>query len=89
MPVTFWMMMIGSLALTGVGIPFTSIGFAGLSRRTRSSRPPSPRIALARLYAFWCADIAAALTAFYTWRLMFMTFFGKRGDWAASLPQRA
>jgi len=38
------------------------------------------------MYAFWCADIAAGLTAFYTWRLMFMTFFGKRGDWAASLP---
>ena len=28
-PFTFWMMMIGTLALTGVGIPFTSIGFAG------------------------------------------------------------
>jgi NADH-quinone oxidoreductase subunit L len=38
------------------------------------------------MYAFWCADIAAGLTAFYTWRLMFMTFFGKRGDWSASLP---
>ena len=28
-PFTFWMMMIGTLSLTGVGIPFTSIGFAG------------------------------------------------------------
>ena len=28
-PFTFWMMTIGTLALTGVGIPFTSIGFAG------------------------------------------------------------
>jgi NADH-quinone oxidoreductase subunit L len=37
------------------------------------------------MYAFWCADIAAGLTAFYTWRLMFMTFFCKRGDWSASL----
>jgi NADH-quinone oxidoreductase subunit L len=39
------------------------------------------------MYAFWCADIAAALTAFYTWRLMFMTFFGRRGEWSASLPR--
>ena len=28
-PFTFWMMVIGTLALTGVGIPFISIGFAG------------------------------------------------------------
>ena len=28
-PFTFWMMTIGTLALTGVGIPFTTIGFAG------------------------------------------------------------
>ena len=28
-PFTFWVMLIGTLALTGVGIPFTSIGFAG------------------------------------------------------------
>src|SRR6201996_6598183 len=28
-PFTFWMMMIGTLALTGFGIPFTPIGFAG------------------------------------------------------------
>ena len=26
--------------------------------------------------------IAAGLTSFYSWRLVFMTFFGKRGDWA-------
>src|SRR5580692_8629594 len=28
-PFTFWMMVIGTLALTGVGVPFTGIGFAG------------------------------------------------------------
>ena len=28
-PVTYWIMMIGTLAITGVGIPLTSIGFAG------------------------------------------------------------
>ena len=28
-PFTFWMMMIGTLSLTGVGIPLTSLGFAG------------------------------------------------------------
>ena len=28
------------------------------------------------LYAFWLIVIAAALTAFYSWRLIFMTFHG-------------
>ena len=28
-PLTFWAMMIGTLAITGVGIPLTHIGFAG------------------------------------------------------------
>ena len=28
-PYTFWAMMIGTLAITGVGIPLTHIGFAG------------------------------------------------------------
>ena len=41
---------------------------------------------LGSFYAFLCVDIAAAFTAFYSWRLMFMTFYGRRGDWAGSLP---
>ncbi len=28
-PVTYWLMIIGTLALTGVGIPGTPLGFAG------------------------------------------------------------
>src|SRR5690606_23478156 len=32
-------------------------------------------------YAFWMLVIAALMTSFYSWRLMFMTFFGTpRGD---------
>jgi NADH-quinone oxidoreductase subunit L len=32
-------------------------------------------------YAFWLLVIAAAFTSFYSWRLMFLTFFGEpRGD---------
>jgi len=32
------------------------------------------------LYAFWSTAIAAALTAFYSWRLIFMTFHGSPYD---------
>ena len=59
--------------------------FQGRDHRGAHSR----RIATARMYGFLCTDIAAGLTAFYSWRLMFMTFFGQRGDWAESLPRRA
>ena len=89
MPITFWMMMIGSLALTGVGIPFTSIGFAGFVSKDPIIEAAFASHQFGATYAFWCVDLAAALTAFYTWRLMFMTFFGQRGDWAASLPAKA
>ena len=40
-PFTFWMMMIGTLSLTGVGIPaHARSALPATSRRTRSSRPP-------------------------------------------------
>jgi len=85
-PVTFWMMMIGTLALTGVGIPFTSIGFAGFVSKDAIIEASYASTGFGATYAFVCVTLAAALTAFYSWRLVFMTFFGQRGDWAAS-PQ--
>src|SRR5271156_821768 len=86
LPVTFWTMMAGALALSAVGIPFTPIGFAGFVSKDPIIEAAFVSHRFGATYAFWCADIAAGLTAFYTWRLMFMTFFGKRGDWSASLP---
>ena len=83
-PVTFWMMMIGTLSLTGVGIPLTSLGFAGFVSKDAIIEAAFASHRYAALYGFLCTDIAAALTAFYSWRLMFMTFFGRRGDWAAT-----
>ena len=76
-PLTFWAMMIGTLAITGVGIPLTHIGFAGFL-----SKDAAIESAWAgNTYAFWMLVIAAAFTSFYSWRLMFLTFFGKpRGD---------
>jgi NADH-quinone oxidoreductase subunit L len=82
LPVTFWTMMAGALALSAVGIPFTSIGFAGFVSKDPIIEAAFVSQRFGSMYAFLCADIAAGLTAFYTWRLMFMTFFGQRGDWA-------
>ncbi len=89
MPFTFWMMVVGSLSLTGVGVPFTPIGFAGFVSKDPIIEAAFASHRFGATYAFWCVDIAAALTAFYSWRLVFMTFFGRRGDWASSLPAEA
>jgi NADH-quinone oxidoreductase subunit L len=88
-PFTFWMMTIGTLALTGVGIPFTSIGFAGYVSKDAIIEASYASQGFGATYAFVCVTVAAGLTSFYSWRLVFMTFFGQRGDWAASLPAPA
>ncbi len=79
-PFTFWMMMIGTLAITGVGIPFSAemfgvpIGFAGFVSKDAIIEST---YASGSMYGFWLLVIAAAFTSFYSWRLMFMTFYGK------------
>ena len=80
MPKTFWAMMIGTLAITGVGIPLTGgIGFAGFA--SKDAVIESAYVGSAGGYAFWMLVIAALFTSFYSWRLMFLTFYGKpRGD---------
>ncbi|WP_299932640.1 NADH-quinone oxidoreductase subunit L [uncultured Pelagimonas sp.] len=79
LPKTFWAMMIGTLAITGVGIPLTHIGFAGFL--SKDAVIESAWAGTQGGYAFWMLVIAALFTSFYSWRLMFLTFFGKpRGD---------
>jgi len=72
-PLTFWAMMIGTLAITGVGIPLTHIGFAGFL--SKDAVIESAYVGSG--YAFWMLVIAACMTSFYSWRLMFMTFYGE------------
>ncbi|HMN36304.1 MAG TPA: NADH-quinone oxidoreductase subunit L [Hyphomicrobium sp.] len=73
-PLTWAAMLIGTLALTGVGIPHL-FGFAGFHSKDAiieaayAAHTPND-------YAFWLLVIAAFMTAFYSWRLMFMTFHG-------------
>ncbi len=85
-PVTYAMMLIGTLAITGVGIPFlyvfdTPIGLAGFVSKDAIIESAFASQAAGSGYAFWLLLIAAAFTAFYSWRLIFMTFFGEaKGD---------
>jgi NADH-quinone oxidoreductase subunit L len=79
-PITFWAMLLGTLAITGVGIAGV-FGFAGFY-----SKDAILELAFASgrgSGAFVVGVIAALLTSFYSWRLMFLTFWGKP-RWAQS-----
>jgi NADH-quinone oxidoreductase subunit L len=76
-PYTFAAMLIGTLAITGVGIPLTHFGFAGFLSKDAVIESAW----VGSQYAFWMLVVAAFMTSFYSWRLMFLTFFGQaRGD---------
>ncbi|NRB00442.1 MAG: NADH-quinone oxidoreductase subunit L [Rhodobacteraceae bacterium] len=88
MPKTFWAMMIGTLAITGVGIPATlfkvfgvPLGFAGFQSKDAVIESAFAAGTFWSGYGFWMLVIAAVLTSFYSWRLIFLTFYGEpRGD---------
>ena len=69
-PITYAVMWIGSLALAG--IPF----FAGYFSKDLILEAAWAAHASFAGYAFWLGTIAALLTAFYSWRLLFLTFHG-------------
>ncbi|MEM0908364.1 MAG: NADH-quinone oxidoreductase subunit L [Pseudomonadota bacterium] len=70
-PYTYAGMMIGTLALTG--FPLTA-GYYSKDLIIEASFVGQNPFAL---YAFAMLVLAAALTSFYSWRLVFMTFHGK------------
>ena len=69
-PITYAMMWIGSLALAGM--PF----FAGFFSKDLILEAAWASHGAFAGYAFWLGMAAAVLTAFYSWRLLFMTFHG-------------
>jgi NADH-quinone oxidoreductase subunit L len=75
-PVTYAMMIIGTLALTGVGIPGTPLGFAGFFSKDGIIEVAYAAGASTGYIAFWALVIAAAFTSFYSWRLIHLTFHG-------------
>ncbi|AXK42658.1 NADH-quinone oxidoreductase subunit L [Erythrobacter aureus] len=76
-PLTFWAMMMGTLAITGVGIYHLGIGFAGFWSKDAIIEVAFARGTELGMFAFWMGVFAALLTSFYSWRLMFLTFWGK------------
>ena len=70
-PFTYALMWIGSLALAGIP-PFA--GFFSKDGILESAFAAHSGVGA---YAYWLGAAAAMMTAFYSWRLLFMTFHGK------------
>ena len=70
-PLTATVMWIGSLALAGVP------PFAGFYSKDAIVEAAFAAHSAVGTYGFWCLIIAAFLTAFYSWRLLILTFHGK------------
>jgi NADH-quinone oxidoreductase subunit L len=69
-PLTYWMMVIGTLALTG--FPFT----AGYYSKDAVIEAAHASHSGPAFYAFVLTVVAALMTSFYSWRLIFLTFHG-------------
>ena len=80
-PFTFWAMIFGTLAITGVGV--FGIGFAGYFSKDAILESAFATGTVAGTISFWIGALAALLTSFYSWRLIFLTFFGT-ARWAGS-----
>jgi NADH-quinone oxidoreductase subunit L len=75
MPITYWTLLIGTLAL--VGTPFFSGYYSKdlIIDAVHHQHELHPDNAIAT-YAYWCVMIGVFVTAFYSFRLLFMTFHG-------------
>lgn len=94
MPITAYTMLVGCLAIIGAGIPLTKIGFSGYYSKDAiieqafsfgSSNP-------GHVILQWAPVVGAFITAFYMFRLWYMTFAGEprnkeRYDHAHESPQ--
>ena len=75
MPVTFWTMLVGTLALCGM--PF----FAGFYSKDTIIEAAAEHAHEAgnwvATYGYWAVLLGAFVTAFYSFRLLYLTFFGE------------
>jgi NADH-quinone oxidoreductase subunit L len=78
MPITYAAMMIGTLAIIGIGWPHVwgLSGFFSKDAILESAFVAGQAGVPFGAVAFWFGITAAALTSFYSWRLIYMTFHG-------------
>ena len=79
MPSTRWTYLIATFAIAG--FPLVTAGFYSKDMIIEEAFAMGTQGLPFGLFAFWIGILAAGLTSFYSWRLIFMTFHGKhRGD---------
>ena len=76
-PFTFYAMLAGTLAITGLGVYHLGVGFAGFWSKDAILEVAFARGTQVSVTAFWLGVGAALLTSFYSWRLLFLTFWGR------------
>ena len=80
LPITYGVMMIGTIAITGFGIPGVG-GFAGFYSKDAIIESAYAAAASGHspmgLFTFFVGILVAGLTAYYSWRLVFMTSHNK------------
>ena len=74
MPITYWTSLLGTLAL--VGTPFFS-GFYSKDTIIEAAHHAAEGGGWIAQYGYWAVLLGAFVTAFYSFRLLYMTFHGK------------
>lgn len=75
MPITFWTSVIGTLAL--VGTPFFSGFYSKDTIIEAAAAHAHEAPSWIATYGYWAVLLGAFVTSFYSFRLLYMTFFGK------------
>ncbi|QYR52083.1 NADH-quinone oxidoreductase subunit L [Lysobacter soyae] len=74
MPITYWTSLIGTLAL--VGTPFFSGFYSKDTIIEAAAEHAHEHGGAIAQYAYWAVLLGAFVTSFYSFRLLYMTFFG-------------
>jgi NADH-quinone oxidoreductase subunit L len=84
-PITYAVMLAGTLSITGVGLPYLDVGLSGFYSKDAliNAAYAASHTSGTAAFAFVVGVISAGLTSFYSWRLIFMTFHG-HAKWHAT-----
>ena len=82
LPIVFWSMIIGTLAITGVGIPLSydlfhlPLGLSGFVSKDAILEGMFAANTYPSTVSFWFLLFSTFLTSLYSWRLIILTFLG-------------
>lgn len=82
MPITAYTMLVGVIAISGLAIPVANIGFSGFYSKDAivASALAYSELNPVHILLFITPLVTAGITAFYMFRLWFLTFYGEPRD---------